>query len=75
MEKGNLLIYMLLFQTESEAQVIFLNPFTICPSCKRKFVVCSFVDEEKNGSYPFANGLTDLPISGDQQCLLLEVTQ
>jgi hypothetical protein len=26
-------------------------------SCKRKFVVCPFVEEEINGSYPFANGL------------------
>ncbi len=23
--------------------------------CKQKFVVCPFVDEETNGSYPFAN--------------------
>jgi hypothetical protein len=45
-------------------QAIFLNPFTICSSCKCKFVVCLFVDEETNGSYPFANYLrdwTDLP--------------
>ncbi len=27
-----------------------------CSSCKRKFVVCPFVDKEANGSYPFANG-------------------
>ncbi len=25
--------------------------------CKRKFVVCPFLNEETNGSYPFANGL------------------
>ncbi len=37
-----------------DAQAIFLNPFS---SCKRKFVVCPFVGEETNGSYPFANGL------------------
>ncbi len=36
---------------------IFLNPFTICSSCKRKFVVRLFVYEETNGSYPFENGL------------------
>ncbi len=44
----------------TEDQAIFLNPFTVCSSCKRKFVVCSCVDEEKNGSYPFANGLNGL---------------
>ncbi len=26
-----------------EAQAIFLNLFTVCSSCKRKFVVCLFV--------------------------------
>jgi hypothetical protein len=35
-----LYVFMLLFQTETEVQAIFLNPFTICSSCKRKFVVC-----------------------------------
>jgi hypothetical protein len=35
--------------------VIFI-PFTVCSSCRRKFVVCPFVDEETNGSYPFVNG-------------------
>ncbi len=45
---------------EMEAQVVFLNPFSICSSCKRKFVVCPFVDEETNGSYPVANGLNGL---------------
>jgi hypothetical protein len=41
----------------------FLNPFMVCSSCKRKFVVCLFVlfvEEEKNESYPFANGLNGL---------------
>jgi hypothetical protein len=42
-----------------EAQVFFLNPFTICSSYKQKFVICPFVDEETNGSYLFANGLND----------------
>jgi hypothetical protein len=46
-------------QTE-EAQAIFPNPFTVCSSCKRKFVICLFVDEETNGSCPFANGLNRL---------------
>jgi hypothetical protein len=30
--------------------------FTVCSSCKQKFVVCPLVDEETNGSYPIANG-------------------
>ncbi len=33
---------------------------TICSPCKRKFVVCLFVNEETNASYPFANGLNGL---------------
>jgi hypothetical protein len=41
-------------------QVIFLNPFTVCSLCKRKFVVCPFGDEETNRNYPFANGLNGL---------------
>ncbi len=39
-----------------EPQAIFLNPFTICSSCKWKFVIRPLVYEERNGSYPFANG-------------------
>jgi hypothetical protein len=27
-----------------EAQAIYLNPFTVCSSCKRKFVICPLVD-------------------------------
>jgi hypothetical protein len=38
----------------------FLNPFTVGSSCQRKFVVCPFVDEKINRSYPFANGLNGL---------------
>ncbi len=52
-------IYMLPFQNKKwrkEAQVTFLNPSPICSSCKRKFVVYPFVDEEINRSYQFANG-------------------
>ncbi len=45
---------------KTEAQAIVLNPFTICSSYKWKFVICTFVDEETNGSYPFANGLNGL---------------
>jgi hypothetical protein len=29
---------------KTETHEIFLNPFTVCSSCKRKFVVCPFVD-------------------------------
>jgi hypothetical protein len=43
-----------------KAQSDFLNPFTVCSSCKQKFVVCPFVDEETNTSYPFANGFAHL---------------
>jgi hypothetical protein len=45
---------------KTEAQAIFLNPFTVCSSCKRKFVVCLFVWTETNESYPLANGLNVL---------------
>ncbi len=45
---------------KTEAQAIFLNPFSVCSSCKRKFVVCPFVYEETNGNYPFSNGVTGL---------------
>jgi hypothetical protein len=43
-----------------EAQVIFLNPFTVCSSCKQKFVICPFTDKETNGSCPFLNRLNGL---------------
>jgi hypothetical protein len=46
---------MLSFQMEkreTEAQAIFFNPFTFCSSCERKFVVCQFIGEDTNGSYP-----------------------
>jgi hypothetical protein len=36
------------------------NLLAIFSSCKRKFVVCPLVDEETNGSFPFANGLNGL---------------
>ncbi len=35
---------------KTEGQAIFLNPFTVCSSCKPKFVVCPFVYKETNGS-------------------------
>ncbi len=43
--------------TENGRPGVFLNPFTVCLSCKGKFIVCPFVSEKTNGSYPFANGL------------------
>jgi hypothetical protein len=46
--------------TVMEGQAFFLNPFTICSSCKQRFLVCPFADEETNGSYPFANGQNGL---------------
>jgi hypothetical protein len=48
------------YEIKKEAQAIFLNPFTSCSLCKRKFVVCPFVDEEATGNYSFENGLNGL---------------
>ncbi len=52
-------------QTENErktkAQAIFLNPLTVWSSCKQKFVVCPFFDEEKT-DYPFATDQMDLTV-------------
>ncbi len=45
---------------KTEAQTIFLNPFTVCSSWKRKFVICPFLDKETNRWYLFANGLNGL---------------
>jgi hypothetical protein len=45
------------FQMENGSPGACLNPFTVCSSCKRKFVVFPLVDEETNGGYPFANEL------------------
>ncbi len=45
---------------KTEAHVIFISPFTICSSCKLKYVVYPFIYEETNASYPFTNGLNRL---------------
>ncbi len=45
---------------KTEGQEIFLNPFTLGSSCKRKFFVCPFVDEELKGSYLVVNVLNRL---------------
>ncbi len=50
------------FQWKTEAKAIFLNSFTGCSQCKHKFLICLLVDEETNGSYPFATDLMDLSI-------------
>jgi hypothetical protein len=42
------------FQQKTEAQLFFPNPFTVCSSSNREFVVCPFVYEETNESYPFS---------------------
>ncbi len=39
------------FKMKREAQAIFFNLFTVWSSCKGKFVICPFVDEETKGSY------------------------
>jgi hypothetical protein len=43
-----------------EARAIFINPFIVCSSCKRKFAVCLFAGEEINGCFLLANGLNGL---------------
>ncbi len=48
-----------------EARAIFLNPFTVGVSCKRKFVVHPLVDEETKARYPFANILNRWATSMD----------
>jgi hypothetical protein len=48
------------FKRKTEVQVIFLNPFTVCSLCIRKFVVCPFIDEETSRIYSFAIGLNVL---------------
>jgi hypothetical protein len=45
---------------KTEVKAIILNPFTVCSSCKRMFVVFLFANKETNGSYPFENGLSGL---------------
>jgi hypothetical protein len=41
-------------------RAFFLNPFTACSSDKQNFVICAFVEDETNGSYPQANRLNGL---------------
>ncbi len=50
-------IYKLPFRRKMEDQAISLNLYTNCTSCKRKFVICPFVDKEILGSYTFTNGI------------------
>jgi hypothetical protein len=42
-------------KTKTRRPGIFLDPFTVCSSFKRKFVISLFVDKEIIGSHPFAN--------------------
>ncbi len=62
MKWQDIFIYMLRSngKRKTEVQAIFLNPFTVCPLCKRTFIVHPFVEEETNKSYPFANRLNGL---------------
>ncbi len=62
--KQNYLVYIIFsnccrFKRKTEDQAIFLSPFNVCSSGKRKFVVCPFADET-NRSYPYANRLNGL---------------
>ncbi len=69
--KYNLYIYISIYlypyfyirsRFQIKAQVIFLNLFIVCSSCKRKFEVChlSVCILTPNGIFPFANGLNGL---------------
>ncbi len=49
-----------MLKQERKVLAIFLNLFTVCSSCKRKFKIYPFVGEETYGSYPFSNGLNGL---------------
>ncbi len=50
---------------KTEALPICLNPFTVCSSCKRKFKVNPFVNEESNRSLQTDHAdYMDLPIYG-----------
>jgi hypothetical protein len=47
-------------EMENGSPANFPNPYTVSSSCKRKFIICPFVDEETNGRYSFANGINGL---------------
>ncbi len=61
------------FKRKMETQAIFLSPFNICSSCKLKFVICSFVYKETNGSYPFASRLNGLALLCNTELLYCTV--
>ncbi len=60
----NIYIYIYIYNAVSNGkrkpQAFFFNPFTVCSSHKRKFIVSPFADEETNGNYPFPNELNRL---------------
>jgi hypothetical protein len=58
-------------QMDNGAQAIFLNPFDVCSSCKRKLVVYPFAGTKTNGIYMFANGLNRLNGLDHLCCLIL----
>jgi hypothetical protein len=61
LKHGEILTFYEKIKQKKEAQAVFLHPFTVFSLCKRKCVVCQFVDKKQtNGSYPFANGLNGL---------------
>ncbi len=57
--------YMLAYQTENGKRKPTRFSLIRLPSAHRANIVCPFVDEGKNGSYPLANGLNGL----DHLCL------
>ncbi len=61
-------MYMLPFQT-AEAQAIFLNPFTVCSSCKQKteVIICPFVAKKQMEVIFLQTDQIDLPIYGKRK--------
>ncbi len=59
------------FKQKTEAQAIFHNAFTVCPS-SRKLVVGPIVDKETTGSYPSANGRTIQSIRTERTCSFMQ---
>ncbi len=54
-------VYAAVSNWKQKVQAIFLNLFTVCSLCKRKFVICRLsICSQRKQSYPFANRLNGL---------------
>ncbi len=62
---------------KTEALGIFLYPFTVCASRKRKFDICPFVDEESKQNLPICKRVerTKLTEQTKRTCQSMEITQ